>query len=232
MAAANDLPGHPNNQCLVNDATAGNGTGETFCAEPCPAQDGDAVCLAQLGPGFSCAAVGASEHFCVPNKGTCKHGLGRLGEDCSELGPDDCVTGVCRQAGINGLQSICSAQCQADAECGDARYHCCTIVTLGDGTQTYDCTQRNASNDGPSGSQGGVCAPPGGAFGDDCSAGRPPCTSGACLDLGTAQLCSAFCATTDDCPADFLCQSAQNYATSDATQVCFPAGGGVAGISG
>lgn len=216
-------PGHPNNQCILNTSANSNHQGETFCAEPCPATDGDAICLQNLGPGFTCAAVG-NEHFCTPNRGSCLSGLGTLGDDCSQNGTQDCITGVCITAGINGLQSICSATCATDGECGDPRYRCCQLNLT---TGSYDCTARNDTNTGPQSGQG-VCAPPGGNFGDDCSPGRPPCTTGACLDLGTAELCSSFC-DTQGCPADFVCKAAVDPSTGAQKQVCFPAGGGVPG---
>ena len=219
-------PGHANNQCIVNQSPNSPSHGETFCAEPCPAQGGDAVCLQNLGPGFQCQQVG-NEHFCTPARGTCLAGLGRLGDDCSRNGTEDCVTGVCLVAGVNNLASICSATCAKDTDCGDSRYRCCDRVTDARGAQTYNCALRDATNTGPK-SGAGVCAPPGGAFGDDCSPGRPPCTSGACLDLGTAQLCSQFC-DTQGCPADFSCQSALNASDGTTQMVFFPTGGGVLG---
>jgi len=223
--------GNPNNACIVNTSVNSQHNGETFCAEPCPADDGDAVCLSDLGPGFSCTQVG-QERFCTPNKGTCLSGLGQLGDDCSANSSNDCITGVCLVAGINGLQSICSATCAVDTECGDAHYRCCQTerITPTDGGaafDTYDCSSRNPTDTGPQSGQG-VCAPPGGAFGDDCSPGHAPCTSGACLDLGTAELCSQFC-DTQGCPSGFVCQGAVNEATGEAQSVCFPQGGGLPG---
>jgi len=222
--------GHTENQCIRNNSPNSGHNDETFCAEPCPETDGNATCLASLGPGFECSQVG-NEHFCTPVKGTCLSGLGRLGDDCSESGANDCVTGVCLLAGVNQLQSICSAKCTADADCGDTRFRCCDDATaaLPDGGtfQSYDCASRNDTGNGPKSGMG-VCAPPGGAFGDDCSPGRPPCTSGACLDLGTAQLCSQLC-DTQGCPPDFTCQVALDQATGQQQSVCFPNGGGQVG---
>ncbi|MBS2030848.1 MAG: hypothetical protein JST54_23295 [Deltaproteobacteria bacterium] len=221
---------NPNNQCIVNTSTNSAAHGETFCAEPCPATGGDAICLQDLGPGFVCSQVG-QEHFCTPVQGTCTKGLGRLGDNCSANLAGDCVTGVCLGAGVNNLESICSAACGLDSDCGDSRYHCCQTEQIfppdgGAPFVTYDCTQRNATNTGAP--DAGVCAPPGGAFGDDCSPGRPPCTSGACLDLGTAELCSLYC-DTQSCPPDFTCESALDVSTGNTAQVCFPNGGGLAG---
>lgn len=213
-------PGHPNNQCIVNNSPNSAHQGETFCAEPC---DTDYTCLQNLGPGFTCSQIG-NEHFCTPNRGTCLSGLGTLGDDCSENGTNDCITAVCIAAGVNGLQSICSATCQSDTECGDPRYRCCDLNLQ---TGKYDCTARNATNTGPASGQG-VCAPPGGNFGDDCSPGRPPCVTGACLDLGTAEICSSFC-DNQPCPPDFECKAAIDPSTGDGRQVCFPSGGGVTG---
>lgn len=217
-------PDHPNNLCLVNDSVNSDAHGETFCAEPCPATGGDALCLSDLGPGFICSAVG-NEHFCTPSSGSCSKGLGRLGDDCSQNEGKDCVTGVCLVAGINNLSSICSATCAADSDCGDSRFRCCD---WDHDSNHYDCSARNQTNTGPA-SGSGVCAPPGGSFGDDCSAGRPPCTSGQCLDLGTAQLCSESCGSDGDCPPDFACETATDSSTGEDSSVCFPKGGGVVG---
>lgn len=221
-------PGHEQNECVVNTSTNSTHKGETMCAEPCPTVGGNAECLRRLGPGFSCQTVG-NRQFCVPDKGTCVGGLGRLGEDCTTSGPQDCVTGVCLEAGI---ASVCSARCALDAECGDSRYRCCEIRTTprADGTGddlTYDCGTRNTADTGPSTGRG-VCSPQGGNFGDDCSPGRPPCTSGACLDLGTAQICTTPCDPAA-CPPEFECRQAADGVSGEAVSVCFPIGGGGVG---
>jgi hypothetical protein len=219
--------GHEGNQCLVNNSPNAVHQGETFCAEPCPTDGGDEQCLSRMGPGFVCSQVG-NQNFCTPVRGTCLAGLGRLGDDCAAHGADDCVTGVCIAAGEG---SICSANCTLDTQCGDNRYRCCNLVTS-NGNTTYDCSQRNSTNNGPASGQG-ICAPSGGAFGDDCSPGRPPCSTGACLDLGTAQLCTVLCPDGTTCPPDFTCQQALDTSLGPdagvSQNVCFPQGGGVVG---
>jgi hypothetical protein len=136
-------------------------------------------------------------------------------------GAADCVTGVCLSY---GAQSLCSATCSADAQCGDPRqWHCCQLS--GD---FYDCAQRNAAGDGPA-SGSGVCAPNGGLFGDDCRPGRPPCQSGTCLDIGTARLCTVPCGANGECPADFVCRDAFPEANATPVRICFPDGGGAPG---
>ncbi len=203
--------GHESNECVVNDCQDCPTRGETFCAEPCPCSaagcaDGTAACQDRFGAGFVCAQVGSSA-FCVPQRGTCLSGLGRLGDDCSG-GPGDCVTGVCL---AYGKINLCSSTCAKDADCADGRYRCCERA--GD---FYDCSdsKRNAAGDGPS-SGAGVCAPNGGLFGDDCRPGRPPCQSGTCLDIGTARLCTVPCGAADSCPSGFECR----YASADLSEI-------------
>jgi hypothetical protein len=128
-----------------------------------------------------------------------------------------------------GYQSLCSLACSHDAECGDTRYHCCEYTASG-----YDCSDSKRSGDGPA-TGPGVCAPLGGLFGDDCTPGRPPCQTGTCLDLGTAQLCTVTCENGAACPDGFTCRTATlPGATADAgvsVSVCFPNGGGQAGAN-
>ncbi|MBI5547858.1 MAG: hypothetical protein HY901_28580 [Deltaproteobacteria bacterium] len=197
-------PGHETNECVVNNCESCPAKGESFCAEPCPCAqagctDGTAQCQSHFGAGFICSKVGTAA-FCVPQRGTCESGLGRLGDSCPK-GAEDCVTGVCLAYGKNAL---CSSTCAADAECGDEHFRCCERA--GD---FYDCSdaRRNAAKSGPA-SGAGVCAPVGGLFGDDCRPGRPPCQSGTCLDIGTARLCTVRCAADDSCPPDFVCRLA------------------------
>jgi hypothetical protein len=228
---------HSGNECILNADPNSQYNGETFCAEPCPAGDGGTQqCVDNLGLGFNCMPIG-NESFCIPARGTCTTGLGELGDNCSANLGADCVTGVCLVA---GLGSICSATCTQDAQCNNDRYHCCLLVDLGQATdgggdqQVYDCTQRNSTDTGPANNGMGVCAPLGGSFGDDCSPGRPPCASGACLDLGTAELCTDQCPDGSTCPPNFTCEPATqgdlfDGGSGDSINVCFPQGGGVVG---
>ena len=156
--------------------------------------------------------------FCLPQRGTCASGLGRLGDDCSKSGAQDCVAGVCLVAGNN---SVCSLPCAHDGDCGDTRYRCCESSAAG-----FDCSDAKRAGDAPK-SGTGVCAPLGGLFGDDCSPGRPPCQTGTCLDLGTARLCTVPCAP--GCPAGFACRKAQAVGDGAEVDICFPSGGGKAG---
>jgi len=208
----------------VNNCPDCANKGETFCAEPCPCADaacadGTKQCQAHFGTGFLCTKVGTGS-FCVPQRGTCQSGLGRVGDSCTVKGPADCVSGTCLSYGKTAL---CSAACAKDSECGDPRsFRCCD--KSGD---FYDCGKRNAGNDGPA-SGAGVCAPNGGLFGDDCRPGRPPCQSGTCLDIGTARLCTVPCGTGDTCPTDFVCREAFSDTGTEkkAVKICFPDGGG------
>lgn len=211
---------HPENRCISNDCADCAFKGESFCASPCA---DDAACFQTFGPGFVCKPVlepsGATKNFCMPQRGTCASGLGRLGDDCSVNEAQDCITGVCLKAGNT---SLCSLPCANDSQCGDTRYRCCEF-TAGAG---YDCSDAKRNGDAPiSGS--GVCAPLGGLFGDDCSPGRPPCQTGTCLDLGTARLCTTPCAA--GCPEGFACRTAANVDGSGEVEICFPNGGGQAG---
>lgn len=239
--------GHETNQCVVNDCATCASKNETFCAEPCPCAaadctDGAKQCADHFGAGFACAKVGSGA-FCVPQRGTCKSGLGRLGDTCPK-GAVDCVTGVCLSY---GKAALCSAVCTKDVDCADSHYRCCD--KSGD---FYDCSdaKRNAAKDGPS-SGAGVCAPSGGLFGDDCRPGRPPCQSGTCLDIGTARLCTVPCGFGDSCPTDFVCRAASADLDAIVTcdndsqcpanhqcdqsihecrvKICFPDGGGLPG---
>jgi len=74
-----------------------------------------------------------------------------------------------------------------------------------------------------------VCAPNGGAFGDDCSPGQAPCRSGLCLDIGTARLCTDSCEGSGICPEGFSCSLGLDAETQQEVQICFPSGGGVRG---
>lgn len=213
---------HPENRCIVNQCTDCQFQGESFCATPCA---DDAACVTSFGPGFVCKPVtdtnGVVKNFCMPQRGTCASGLNRLGEDCSKNGAQDCISGICLEAGNT---TLCSLACQQDTDCADNRYRCCEF-TAGGG---YDCSAAKRTPTGPvSGS--GVCAPQGGLFGDDCSPGRPPCQTGTCLDLGTARLCTVPCAA--GCPDGFTCRKAANVDGTGEVDVCFPNGGGQAGAN-
>ena len=212
---------HPENRCLVNNCPTCPFKGEAFCSTPCA---DDPACLHSFGPGFVCKPVtdtsGAVKSYCIPQRGTCKSGLRRLGDDCAANGAQDCVAGVCLKAGNS---SICSLPCTKDAQCADTRYRCCDSSPNG-----FDCSPDKRDGDGPR-SGAGVCAPLGGLFGDDCTPGRPPCQTGTCLDLGTARVCSVTCANMGPCPTDFRCRKAQLQNASGTVDVCFPEGGGQPG---
>lgn len=213
--------GHPENRCIVNDCPDCAFKGEAFCSTPCADDD---ACVRSFGPGFVCKPVtdnaGMTKNFCMPQRGTCESGLGRIGDDCSRDGAQDCVAGVCLKAGIT---EICSAPCSTDFDCGDARYRCCETSTNG-----YDCDPSKRTQNGPlSGS--GVCAPLGGLFGDDCTPGRPPCQTGTCLDVGTARVCTTTCGQDSECPEGFSCRDAEPLGGGDTVKVCFPVGGGAPG---
>ncbi len=213
--------GHPENRCLLNDCADCPFKGESFCSTPCL---DDNACVRNFGPGFVCRPVenghGGTDTYCMPQRGSCQAGLGRVGDDCSVNGAGDCVAGVCVVA---GLTEVCSAVCAKDTDCGDARYRCCEAGPAG-----YDCAPEQRTLDGPvSGS--GVCAPMGGLFGDDCTPGRPPCQTGTCLDLGTSRVCTSTCAGDGDCPSNFNCRPAEPLGGGDLVSVCFPVGGGGAG---
>lgn len=214
--------GFTENRCIVNNCTDCPFAGEAFCSTPCA---DDAACVRSFGAGFVCKPVsdptGPTRSYCMPQRGTCKSGLGRLGEDCNVAGPQDCVTGVCLEAGLN---DFCSAPCTTDAQCGDTRFRCCEVSTE---TGGYDCSDARRTPTGPV-SGTGVCAPIGGLFGDDCSPGRAPCQSGTCLDLGTARLCSVRC-PTGTCPDGFACRNAAGPDATASVPVCFPNGGGKPG---
>ncbi|HWV38338.1 MAG TPA: hypothetical protein VN033_07655 [Vulgatibacter sp.] len=216
-------------QCNVGGLTGGLclanvQSGETFCA---PACEDLADCASRWGAGFDCLLVDG-DRVCVPLQATCVRAGRGLGSDCSVGGPADCLSGICVHYGERGL---CSAPCEADAECGDARQRCCAVVPTEDGA-TIDC-------DRPSGPAGGVCVPREGEFGDDCDPGRAPCHDGFCLDIGTARLCTAAC--VDDASCDeasgtsggFECRQARAVdgggAPGELVNVCFPSGGGAIG---
>ncbi|MFT3708961.1 MAG: hypothetical protein QM817_15030 [Archangium sp.] len=213
--------GFAENRCIVNNCPNCPFNGESFCSTPCA---DDAACVRTFGVGFTCKPVddpsGPQRSYCMPQRGTCKSGLGRLGEDCSVGGAQDCLTGICLEAGLN---DFCSSPCTDDLGCSDPRFRCCETS----GTGGYDCSPAHRVPGGPL-SGTGVCAPYGGLFGDDCSPGRAPCQSGTCLDLGTARVCSVSCAS-GTCPDGFACRQA--FAADGVMQVpvCFPNGGGKAG---
>lgn len=214
--------GHPENRCIVNDCADCPFKGESFCSTPCL---DDQACVTSFGPGFVCKPVednqGTTRNYCMPQRGTCKSGLGRIGDDCSRAGAADCVAGVCLRAGIT---QICSAPCTSDLECGDSRYRCCEYDANG-----YDCAESRRSATGPLNGSG-VCAPMGGLFGDDCTPGRPPCQTGSCLDLGTSRVCTSACTDDSSCPNGFTCRDATPLEGDGPTvKVCFPVGGGAAG---
>jgi hypothetical protein len=208
---------HPENRCIVNDCESCPFKGQAFCASPCADDD---ACVRSFGPGFVCKPVddpSGPKNYCMPQRGTCSTGLGRLGDDCSTGGAEDCVAGVCLHA---GTRTLCSVPCTADVDCADSRYQCCEASEAG-----YDCTPEKRTATGPK-SGTGVCAPLGGLFGDDCTPGRPPCQTGTCLDLGTARVCTVPCAA--GCPTGFACRKAES-ADGSSIDICFPGGGGKAG---
>jgi hypothetical protein len=211
---------HPENRCIVNDCPNCPFKGEAFCTTPCT---DDLACQHSFGTGFVCKPVldtdGSMINMCMPQRGTCASGIGRLGDDCTVNGAQDCLNGVCLGAGTT---SLCSEFCAHDADCQDLRYHCCQITANG-----YDCSDSQRMGDGPL-TAPGVCAPLGGLFGDDCTPGRPPCQTGTCLDLGTAQVCTVTCPDMM-CPAGFTCRVASPDNMSGTVNVCFPNGGGGAG---
>jgi hypothetical protein len=212
---------HPENRCIVNDCADCAFKGESFCSTPCA---NDAACVQSFGVGFVCKPVvlntGESRPFCMPQRGSCQGGLRRIGEDCTVSGANECITGICLVAGSHRL---CSANCTQDADCGDTRFQCCEASASG-----YDCSPERRTATGPL-SGAGVCAPQGGLFGDDCSPGRAPCQSGACLDLGTARVCTVTCGGGAGCPEGFRCLDAEPLSGGDPVPVCFPSGGGQAG---
>jgi len=203
-------------RCVVNNCTDCPYKGEKFCATTCSGPG--AACP----PGFTCVGLGSGgttgPWHCVPHTGTCRAGAGQLGDDCGGRGGLACLSGIC--LGF-GRQSVCSTPCTGDGDCQDARYRCCAVAQES-GRETFDCRQSP-------GAAGGVCAPRGGALGADCSPGQPPCSDGACLDLGTAHLCTKSCGDASPCPDGFLCQKARlpkADGTFDDVSVCFPDGGG------
>ncbi len=213
---------HPENRCIVNDCPDCPFKGESFCATPCA---DDPACVRSFGPGFVCRPVTSdtgTRSYCIPQRGTCKSGLGRLGDSCTENGAQDCVAGVCLVAGNT---TLCSLPCTKDEQCGDTRYRCCESSGAG-----YDCAPDKRAADGPKSGMG-VCAPLGGLFGDDCSPGRPPCQTGTCLDIGTARVCTVPCDASKACPdhPGFACRKAlSNNADGGVAEmdICFPNGGG------
>lgn len=212
--------GFAENRCIVNNCTDCSFAGESFCSTPCSS---DAACAQSAGVGFVCKPVvdssGPQRSYCMPQRGTCATGLGRLGQDCSVGGAQECVTGVCVKSGLN---AFCSGSCADDAQCADAAFRCCEQSASGG----YDCSAAHRGPSGPA-SGAGVCAPIGGLFGDDCSPGRAPCQSGTCLDLGTARLCSVTCAA-GTCPTGYACRPAVGPHGTE-LPVCFPNGGGKPG---
>jgi hypothetical protein len=212
--------GFSENSCLINNCPDCPFKGESFCSTPCA---DDAACTRSFGSGFVCKTTadptGIVRKYCMPQRGTCKSGLKKLGEDCSTKGAQDCVAGVCLTA---GLSTFCSGTCTTDSECGDSRFRCCEVS----GT-SYDCGDAKRSPTGPL-SGIGVCAPLGGLFGDDCSPGRSPCQTGTCLDLGTARVCTVLC-NNQMCPSGFSCRKATAQGATGDLDVCFPNGGGKVG---
>ncbi len=221
-ATDDDCAAKSGSRCLVNDCTDCPFKGQKFCALSCDDGSGHAD-ASKCGVGFFCVGLGAGGSsgpwHCAPKSGTCRAGAGSLGDDCTGGGAAQCLSGLCLTF---TEESVCSAPCHEDSDCGDARYKCCALTN---GGKTFDCQQAP-------GASGGVCSPRGGGFGDDCSPGEPPCLSGACLDLGTAALCTKDCAADADCPSGFGCREARKPngdGTYAAEKVCFPNGGGTLG---
>ncbi len=221
----------PTARCVVNRTAGSPHLGEQFCGSDCSSNctgTSGAGCIAdatKCTAQFSCSGIGRSDTWpfqCVPLRGSCESGFGKLGDSCEKSGASDCGSAICAQF---GTEHRCTQSCVADGDCGDARFRCCAGV----GSSKYDCTR------GPTAGAAGVCAPTGGSFGDDCAPGSPPCQEGLCLDLGTAQLCTRACDKSQTCSASFSCQSA-TLRQSDGTlasvvNVCFPDGGGGVGSS-
>ena len=216
-------------RCVANRTPGSPYLGERFCGQDCTAGTctgaactKDASKCGATGQ-YTCQGLGSNGSWpfqCVPARGSCTAGFGRLGDDCEKTGAGDCVTGLCGQF---GTERRCTAACSVDGDCGDTRWRCCSAV----GSNKYDCTH------GPVSGQQGVCAPQGGSFGDDCAPGSPPCQEGLCLDLGTAQLCTRACDATHACATGFVCQNGTTKngdgSLGAGLQVCFPDGGGGVG---
>jgi hypothetical protein len=229
-ACANDddcTKASPSSRCVVNRTPGSPNLGEQFCGSDCSLNGcTGAGCQPdprKCGSQFACTGIGPGgvwPYQCVPIRGSCRSGFGRLGDSCDKSGAGDCVSAICAQL---GTERRCSAACSSDASCGDARWRCCAAV----GADKYDCTK------GPAAGASGVCAPVGGSFGDDCAAGSPPCQEGLCLDLGTAQLCTRGCDSAHPCAAGFSCQPGTlkqaDGTLGTAVNVCFPDGGGGVG---
>ncbi len=205
------------NLCMAN-----RHTGETFCGTPCgEVEGGEEGEVRECPLGFSCVeveALGEAMHQCLPTRGTCRAGTGRLGDGCGSEGAMDCLSGICLDF---GPVALCSARCTTDEDCGAGghNYQCCWISP---DRKEFDCGQEPEDE--------GVCAPVGGQFGDDCAPGRAPCRSGLCLDIGTARLCTQDCEVDEDCPENFVCQTGQStHPERDEINICFPEGGGVVG---
>jgi hypothetical protein len=207
-------------RCLENTCPNCPYRGERFCSAECTPGSGGGQGSCQ--DGFTCAAVGDATglNFCLPNAGSCKAGAGKLGDDCSGGGADNCRTGLCLAM---GLTSMCSARCTTTDECGDPGFRCC--ARTGTAGNQFDC-------DAAIGEAGGVCAPVGGTIGADCSVGQAPCFEGVCLDLGTARVCAPECPAGATCPSGFSCRKGllpKGDGTSEEIPVCFPDGGGDVG---
>jgi hypothetical protein len=216
-------------RCVSNRTVGSPYLGERFCGTDCSlggctgsgCSPDPSKCNS---PQFECVGIGSGgtwPYQCVPARGSCVAGFGKLGDSCEKNGPDDCVSALCAQF---GAEQRCSAACAADADCGDAHWRCCASSG-----SSYDCSSKPASG------TSGICAPAGGSFGDDCAPGSPPCEEGLCLDLGTAQLCTRGCSVDGDCALGFSCQSGQLQQTDGtlggSVKVCFPSGGGGVGSS-
>ncbi len=220
---------HPDSRCVQNRTAGSPYQGERFCGSDCSSGTcpgpGCAKDATRCSGQYTCVGIGSAgawPYQCVPRRGSCASGFGRLGDSCEKTGAPDCLSGICAHF---GAENRCSAACTVDGDCGDARWHCCAGV----GADKYDCTHP------PAGAGQGICAPVGGSFGDDCSAGNSPCQEGLCLDLGTAQLCTRGCDATHLCPGAFSCQSGTlknaDGSLGSAVSVCFPDGGGGTGSS-
>ena len=209
-------------RCVVNRTAGSSYQGETFCGSDCSVGTcPGAGCTANshaCQTGFECIGLGTSNTWpyqCAPIRGSCVGGLQGLGDSCATHGADDCRSAICAAF---GTERECTAACTTDSQCGDARWRCCKAI----GNTEYDCSQ--AAN-----GAAGICAPIGGSFGDDCSAGSPPCQDGLCLDLGTAQLCTQECSAGTTCPTGFSCEAGTDASNGSSVSVCFPNGGGDSG---
>src|SRR5207302_8744025 len=92
-----------NSRCVSNRTVGSPFIGERFCGSDCSLNGcSGAGCTMDpsrcSSPQYTCVGIGTGGAWpfqCVPARGSCVAGYGKLGDSCEKDGPNDCVSAIC-----------------------------------------------------------------------------------------------------------------------------------------